>query len=403
MNGQFAPDIKALWPLRSTCSPAERHLLFGLRAMGALPHHHQQVVAALTALGIDSSGVFNLAELRSVIASEAPGLRMLDAGAAYVALDELDLLACLNRMVRGDIIAAVLRNGPDDRENRLLTALHRAALTLRHAGVKLRQRTPAGSGRRVLEHEAMAIDARRAASMRLRPVKVSRIAELSSALRRITFSGAALEGFLPDCPAQWLTLFAPMSLGDLGDVGRAYTIRHYRPELQEVDIDIALHDGGPLSRWAASAWAGQVLKMSGARGGYVVAPEAPWLLLAGDASALPAIATIIEAQAPEKMVKVCLELGDERDLDCLPGSRPFELHWAVRRRRARAMQGALLPLVEAVTLPAGAGQAWLGGEATVVRNVRQYLMTARYLASAQVHGVAHWKRRERDHVDMAAG
>ena len=399
----LVPDMKSLWPLRPTCSRAEQCLLFGLRAMGAWPHHQHDAVAALTTLGITPNGIIALAQLRTVLASNGPALRFLEAGAPFVGLDELDLLCCLNRLARSDALASLLRTRPDERDKLLLMALQQAAHVLRDAGVRLRQRTPDGSGRRLLEQDALAADARRAASMRLRTVRVSRVQQLSPALRRITLSGAALDGYLADCPAQWLKLYAPMSLGDLGDIGRAYTIRHYRPAQREVDIDVVLHDSGPLSRWAASAWSGQVLRMSDARGGYPVPAAAPWLLLAGDAVALPAIATIIEALPAGTVLKVCLEVGHESDLDSLPAGRPFELHWALRRPRVRLVQSSLLALVEAATLPAGAGQVWLAGEATLTRSIRKHLLAGRALVAPQVHSVAYWKRGERDHADMAAG
>lgn len=329
--------------------------------MGAWPHRHHEAVSALTTLGIDADGIIALAELCMVLASNGPALRLLVADAPFVSIDELDLLSCLNRLARNDTIEGMLRFNPDDRENVLLIALYNGARVLRDAGVRLRQRTPVGSGRRLLEHDAMAADARRAASMQLRTVQVSRVQVLSPALWRITLAGAALDGYLPDCPAQWLKLYAPMCLGDLGDIGRAYTIRQYRPVLREVDIDIMLHDSGPLSRWAASAWKGKALQMSGARGGYPVPSASSWMLLAGDAVALPAIATIIEAVPDGTALKVCLEVGHESDLDTLPSTRPFELHWAIRRPRAKQVQSSLLALVEGARLPPGQGQVWLAG------------------------------------------
>lgn len=75
---------------------------------------------------------------------------------------------------------------------------------------------------------------------------------------------------------------------------RTYTIRRIHAQQGWFEVDFVLHeDAGPGSRWAAQATKGQQIGLSGP-GGRTASP-AGWMLLAGDETALPAIARIGEA------------------------------------------------------------------------------------------------------------
>ena len=101
-----------------------------------------------------------------------------------------------------------------------------------------------------------------------RRVEVSRIEVLSPAMRRITLTGAELEGFAPAGPASYIKLIFPEPgqtepTRPLPDGPRAVSMRTYtplaiRPESLEVDVDFVLHGEGPASTWAAQASVGQV-------------------------------------------------------------------------------------------------------------------------------------------------
>ncbi len=61
-----------------------------------------------------------------------------------------------------------------------------------------------------------------------------------------------------------------------------------------LDTDIFLHDGGRLTEWALSRPQDQQIGLSGPGGGGI--PQAQQLILAGDETAYPAIARMIEAR-----------------------------------------------------------------------------------------------------------
>ena len=74
-------------------------------------------------------------------------------------------------------------------------------------------------------------------------------------------------------------------------VTRTYTVRWVDEAAQRLAIDFVVHgDEGLAGPWAARAKPGDRLVLSGPGGGYLPDPAADWHLLAGDDSALPAIA-----------------------------------------------------------------------------------------------------------------
>lgn len=396
----YAPPAlsKTIWPLKTQCSRVEQRLLLALRSCDPKEKNHAQAERIFASLGIDAEGVKLFRHLRVVLETATWRISLFSPSAAFVGTDELDLLASLNRLSKG--LVSTETSALDANLNPLQPALRQCACVIRRAGLTLRQRTLVMSGRRVLEHET--VDARQKASRNLRAVKVCMVRQLSPHLRRITIEGADMSGFLEGAPAQWVKMFAPGPDGGRGDVGRAYTIRRYRAELNEVDIDCVLHDSGPMSRWAAAAEVGQVAYLSGVRGGYTMSEGISWLLLAGDTSALPAIGAILESMPGDVDAHVFLEVEAEEDLKVLPMQSRVNLRWGIRNNGVPASESTLVRLLRTSSLPRGQGRTWMAGEATVARAVRNHLLIDRLIPAKHIYSVGYWKRGEQDHRDMAA-
>ena len=82
-------------------------------------------------------------------------------------------------------------------------------------------------------------------------------------------------------------------------VKRRYTIRRAIRPVGELDLDVLVHGHGPGSRVGGRrAQPGDAVEFQGPRGKLEL-PSAPWHLLAGDESALPAIAAICAALPAE--------------------------------------------------------------------------------------------------------
>jgi NADPH-dependent ferric siderophore reductase len=128
-------------------------------------------------------------------------------------------------------------------------------------------------------------------------------------MRRITVQSDAAVG-LTVRPAQDVELLLREPSGRR--VKRRYTIRHARPDAGELDLDVLLHGDGPGAQWGAGAKPGDPLEFQGPRGKLELR-HAPWHLLVGDESALPAIAAICEALPPDEQAVALIEVHGPAD------------------------------------------------------------------------------------------
>jgi NADPH-dependent ferric siderophore reductase len=164
---------------------------------------------------------------------------------------------------------------------------------------------------------------------------------------------------------------------------RNYTVRRHRPG--EIDVDVVLHEPrGPACTWAARVPLGAPVGYAGPRVDFSPRPEAEWLLLCGDETALPAIAAILEA-APVPEMLALVEIPDRAEEQPLAGVR-----WVHRDGAPAATTSHLADAVRAVELPAGRGQAWGAAESRVARDLRGVLRDERAVTHATARG--YWLR-----------
>jgi NADPH-dependent ferric siderophore reductase len=167
---------------------------------------------------------------------------------------------------------------------------------------------------------------------------------------------------------------------------RDYTPRRYDPAAGELTIEFALHGDGPACRWAAAAQVGDTATIGGPRGSFIVPLDYDWHLLAGDASALPAIARRLEelpagARAPRSSRQ---PIPDDRR--ALPSAADVTCSGSTRRRRMRRRAR--------LQLPAGEGYAWCAGEAREVAALRRVLVEEKGHPRESIRAAAYWKLEE---------
>ncbi|MDY7090749.1 MAG: siderophore-interacting protein [Actinomycetota bacterium] len=174
-------------------------------------------------------------------------------------------------------------------------------------------------------------------------------------------------------------------------VVRTYTVRKWRPEVPEMWVDFVVHgDEGIAGPWAAAAKPGDVVRFMGPGGGYAPDPGAGWHLLAGDESALPAIAAALEGMPAGARVRAYVEIenaDEEQKLEC-PGD--LELTWL--RRGGRPVGEALVEAVRGGDFPAGQVHAFVHGEANFVRDLRRYLKNERGIPMSRLSISGYWRR-----------
>ena len=215
-------------------------------------------------------------------------------------------------------------------------------------------------------------------------------------MRRLTFAGEALTAMAVLLPAQWLKVVVPGPDGETL-VNRAYTIRTLDIERGALDIDFVLHgEAGPVSAWASRARVGDAAQLGAPRGGHRIDPAAPWRLFAGDETALPAIATMLEALpargVPTRAIIEVPSRTDTQPVLCPPG---VAIEWIARDKPGARYGSLLIARLGDLDLAAGAGQVFVAGEAAAIRVIREDL--TRRAPEARVEAKGYWRFGAADH------
>jgi NADPH-dependent ferric siderophore reductase len=177
---------------------------------------------------------------------------------------------------------------------------------------------------------------------------------LTPRMRRVTVQCDAMTG-VAIRPAQDVELLLREPTGRR--VKRRYTIRQARPALGEFDLDVLLHGAGAGANWGRTATPGDTVEFQGPRGKLELRP-APWHLLCGDESALPAIAAIAEARPDGERALAVIEVGDSSDE--LPVAA--DVRWVHRYNHPPGTPDLLVAAAEQVQAPFADARAYLMGE-----------------------------------------
>jgi NADPH-dependent ferric siderophore reductase len=241
---------------------------------------------------------------------------------------------------------------------------------------------------------------------------VTRVERFRPRVQRVTLHSPEFAGFITDIPDQFITFIFPFPNGDrtapavgrdfdwddlfgLDEAARPharnYTVRHYRPELNEVDVDMILHgDEGRGSVWAMEAQPGDVLAIWGPRVVYDPPPGVTWQLLVADDAGIPAIAAILETLPPAMQARVIVEVDGPEDVQPLESRAQVETTWLYRTGRHAGESQALIQAVRDLELPAGVRYAWGGGEYRTMNAIGKYLRREQGFRPSDVATVGYW-------------
>jgi NADPH-dependent ferric siderophore reductase len=192
---------------------------------------------------------------------------------------------------------------------------------------------------------------------------------------------------------------APFALDDLKSLPREQrpfrrriTVRRWDAESRRLTLEFVTHgDTGAAGAWAVNAREGDALVFTGPAGAYRPDPTADWHLMAGDESALPAIAASLEAVPPGAPVLVRLVCdGPAHELALTTPGR-LDVLW-VHRTGTPADADLLADAVADLDFPAGRGHAFVHGEAGETRAVRRHLLADRGLHEDQLSCSPYWRR-----------
>lgn len=210
---------------------------------------------------------------------------------------------------------------------------------------------------------------------------------------RVTFSGPELAGFpegregancklmLPE-PGEDRATFVDRLTNGPAPARRTYTLRHYRPELLELDIDFVAHgDNGPASRWASHAQHGDFLGFAGPSQVKLASYHADWYLVA---------AATLEAMPRNAKGDALFEITSEDDRQDIDAPEGIDMHWLVHHDPT-APSTQQEEFIRALHWPDGCIQTCIAGEAGVVRALRAFLHQEKYLPRENTYISGYWK------------
>ncbi|MGH3209833.1 MAG: siderophore-interacting protein [Trebonia sp.] len=250
-------------------------------------------------------------------------------------------------------------------------------------------------------------------------VEVVSVSTIAPRLVSVLVTGEDLDGFADAAPTSHLKVFLPAEGQDApslpeytpdgaasADEGprptvRTYTPRAYDPATKTLEIQFLLHGEGPASAWAQQAKPGDKLAVAGPGGRFSLEPVADHWWLAADESAIPAVATLLEALPETTTVEVHVEVDGPDDEVELPGPVKATVTW--HHRRAHDAFGAeLAAAAHEAAIPDGA-RIWVACEAAAMRDIRRYFIRERGLPAAQLVTRGYWRTGEQNHPDHDYG
>lgn len=174
---------------------------------------------------------------------------------------------------------------------------------------------------------------------------------------------------------------------------RVYTVREVDVARGEIALDVVQHPGAttPGADWARRARAGDRVGLLGPGGAGL--PPARWYLLAGDETALPAIARMAAALPADTEAVVRLEVADAREEQPLPSAARLDVQWLHRDGAAPGTGDRLERAVRALAFPPDAEDihVWAGCEQKTARALRRLVTGERGLAKRRCAIAAYWR------------
>jgi NADPH-dependent ferric siderophore reductase len=244
--------------------------------------------------------------------------------------------------------------------------------------------------------------------IRIRRLEVVGTRTITPTMLRLTLGGRDLEGFESHSVVdEHVKIVFPEPDGELRipepngvmlhwprpmPPTRDYTVRRHDPRTGELDLDVVLHPGGLASEWASRVGPGEPVWVAGPPAGLVVPERYDRYLLAGDTTALPAIARWLESMPPSARGWVFVEVADASEEVDLAAPEGVAVTWVHRDGVAAGRSDVLARAVRGVEVPAGGSvYVWVAGEAGSIKPLRRWVRDDLGLTPADVSITGYWK------------
>lgn len=245
-------------------------------------------------------------------------------------------------------------------------------------------------------------------------VEVVRSERISPNFQRITVGGESLAALTPHGFDHWFRLFIPHESGETNynlprrvDMRgylqylrmpaetrppmRNYTVREFRPEQLELDIDFVVHgDEGLATRFATRAKPGDTVALLDQGAGFEYDPAVKHYLLATDETGLPAVAGILRDLPRDVRGSAVVEVPHADDMQELAAPDGVSVEWLVRDEDARP--GILaLEAVKKWAKPEGAVTGYLVGEQGLATGARRWLVNELGVPKKSIVFSGYWR------------
>lgn len=217
--------------------------------------------------------------------------------------------------------------------------------------------------------------------------------QVSPNVLRVRLGGPGLAGFPQGSAGGYVKLRLNGARPDARPVVRTYTVRHQLSDA--IDVDFALHqdnagEHGPATTWALTTKMGDVIEVGGPGPAKQLPPGHGFYLVAGDMTALPAIAVNLATLSADACGVAVIEVSTEADRQNLPRPSGIALHYTVNPVPGSAPDD----LARAVRShdPGGLDiYAWVAAEFSAMRALRTYLRDERGLGPDRLYISSYWK------------
>lgn len=207
---------------------------------------------------------------------------------------------------------------------------------------------------------------------------VVRVEQRTPRIMRVTLGGAGVARFAGALPGQHTRVLVPGA-----DATRPVTVR-YHPASGELDVEVVVHDGGPLGRWAGSVRPGSSVRVDAAEGAGP-AFGADWTVLVADPTGLPALVHLVESAPAGRRVIAVGIVPDGAEEQLVQTVADAELHWLYH---GDDRDVPFADLVRELVPATGTGAVRVAGEAGLVEEITGAL---RPVPGAAVTGEVYWR------------
>jgi len=228
---------------------------------------------------------------------------------------------------------------------------------------------------------------------RIRKIKVVNISQLSPNMKRFTFSSNDLNDFPENQNGGYIKFLFPKTLSEKKDsLARPYTIRNFRKQKLELDIDFSYHSGnqGYATKWASKAKIGDEIVISGPGSKQKISMNSKWYFFVGDMTSLPAISAYLE-ELPENAVGFSvIEITSIDDKINLTKPEHMKIKWVIKSKQNKNFK-EFINAVRGVNWLNGNPYVWVACEFNKMKYLRDFFQNEKKISKKEMYISSYWK------------